>query len=59
MAHEVELRRLRIAFAEQLGVRIGRALVHVFGALFAVEIAIAAPGRRRLVRPVLDAEAPD
>ena len=39
MAHEVKLRGLALAFAEQLRIRVCLALVRVVGALFAVEIA--------------------
>ena len=58
VAHEVELRRLAVALAEQLGVGVGLAFVRVVGALLAVEIALAVAARsRRLVAAVLGAEA--
>jgi len=58
VAHEVELCRLAVALAEQLGVGVGLAFVGVVGALLAMEIAFAIASRsRRIVAAVLGAEA--
>ena len=57
MAHEVKLRRLALAFAEQLRVRIGLALLRGVSAGLAVKIARAiATRRRRFVGTIFGAE---